>query len=314
MIYQTGAFNSVSVNTATDYGWGTYDANNDKVTGNGTLYGVELKDGSFKKIVLDSMASGTYYFRYADLNGGNLQQQTIVKSNYTNKSFAYFSLVNNATITAEVNGWDWVMTRYLTLLYTTSPPTPYTVGGILVNAGVEAVIADNINPITVDPNNYTLHKDSLTTIGHDWKRFTGSWSIEPNRVYFVKTQNNTLYQIEFLSFQGSSTGRAQFAKTNLGSIIGLDRIEHQDLAEIICSPNPASDFIRVVYTLRHRVDYVQVSLTDMTGRVVYTTALPSVKEGMNAATLALPDLPAAPYALTVKTDTDQYTEKVIIAQ
>lgn len=312
--WTNGAVNSVSPNTATNYGWGIYNQSTDKVTGNGTLYAVELKNGSYKKLVIDSMASGTYYFRYADLNGSNVQQQTIAKSNHSGKTLAYFSLTTNNTVTAEVAGWDWVFTRYRTLIHRTTPPTPYTVGGILLNRGVEAVIADNIDPATVNHNNYTPHHDSLTTIGHNWKSYSfgTGWSVASNRVYFVKTQNNDLYQIEFLSFQGSSTGQGQFAKTYLGKLIGLDQVEHQDLAGIQCFPNPASDQLQIVYTLRHRVDAVQVRLTDMTGRVVYETQLPSNQQGMHATHVSLPILPDGPYALTVHTTMDQYTKKIMI--
>lgn len=312
--WKMGAANSVTANTSTDYGWGTYDNIANKVIGNGTLYGVELKDGTYKKLVLDSMVSGTYYFQHANLDGSNAQQQTISKANHSGKTLAYFSFVTNNTVTAEVAGWDWVFTRYSTLLYTTNPPTPYTVGGLLLNTGVEAVLADNVNPATVDHRNYTLHNDSLTTIGHDWKFFdfgTG-WSVAPNRVYFVKTQNDDLYQIEFLSFQGSSTGQGQFAKTYLGKLIGLDQIDHQALGAIQCFPNPATDVLQVVYTLRQRVAAVDLRLTDRTGRVVYETVLPATQQGMHTTTLALPNLPAGPYALTLQTDRDQHTKKVII--
>lgn len=313
--WTSGAVNSVSPNTSTNYGWGSYQPTTHKVVGNGTLYAVQLKNGSYKKLVIDSLVSGAYYFRYADLNGSNLQQQTIAKSDHSGKTLAYFSLTTNGTVTAEVAGWDWVFTRYRTLIYRTNPPTPYNVSGILLNTGVEAVIADQINPATVDHNNYTPHDDSLTTIGHDWKSYSfgTGWSVASNRVYFVKTQNNDLYQIEFLSFQGSSTGQGQFAKTYLGKLVGLDQIEHQELAGLQCFPNPASDQLQVVYTLRHQVDAVQVRLTDMTGRTVYETQLPSNQQGMHAAHVSLPILPDGPYALTIHTTMDQYTKKIIIS-
>ena len=314
--WDVGAFNTISTGSPLDLGWGMYNTMTHQVVGGSKVYAITLKDGSHKKMMITSLSAGVYDFQYADLNGSNLQRKTIDKANFSGKTLAYFSFATGNTVTAEVAGWDWVFTRYQTDLYTTNPPTPYMVGGLLLNEGVEAVMADNVNPATVNHQNYTTSNDSLTLIGHNWKffDFSNGWAVEPNRVYFVKTNDNNLYQIEFLSFQGSSTGQGMFAKTYLGRIVGLDLSAHTELAAVECYPNPATDHINVVYSLRQNLQTARVTLTDMMGRIVLDRELEATNQGMNVATLPLLDVPSGTYALTVQTAADQFTQKVIVTR
>lgn len=314
--WKKGAFNTLASSSATDYGWGTYSFINHQINGGSVLYAVLLRDGSYRKVVIDNLSGGIYTFRYANLDGTNAQQQTVNKANFAGQTLAYFSFGSNSTVTVEPSDWDWVFTRYQTLLYSTNPPTAYMVSGILTNEGVSAVMADNVNPATVNHTNYTPTADSLTVIGHDWKsfNFSSGWSIAPNRVYFVQTADSNLYQIEFLSFQGSSTGQGTFAKTYLGKFISVDRIQNRILSAIKCFPNPTTDQLQIVYSLRQTVNAPQVTLTNAIGQTVHHQLLPSGKEGLNAATLFLPTLPSGFYHLTLQTGTDQYTQTIVVTQ
>ena len=46
-------------------------------------------------------------------------------------------------------------------------------------------------------------------IGHDWKDFdlgTFTWEVFDDLVYFIETPDNDIWQLQFIDFEGSSTG------------------------------------------------------------------------------------------------------------
>lgn len=312
--WSDGAFNSIkSPSNFADYGWGAYNMTNHKIEGT-ALYVIELSNGNQKKFMVDTLTNNTYYFRYADLDGSNLQQASVVKSDYPNQTLAYFSFATGRTISAEpTTSWDWVFTRYETNLHTTSPPTPYTVGGILINRNVEAVLADNIDPNTVDINNYTLTNDSLTLIGHDWKEFDfqQGWMIDSDRVYFIKASDSSLYKIRFIDFQGSSTGQGTFQKTFLGMWTSINTLQNNIFQQFEIFPNPATEQVNVTYSLVAPQEKVQISLTNMMGQVVLQ-ATANGKEGLNAAIINTSTLAKGNYILSVQTPKSIQSKKLVL--
>jgi len=310
-----GAFNSIKVvSNWADYGWGAYNLTNHQVEGT-SLYAIELGNGTYKKLFIDELAGGIYTFRYADFDGTNLQQKTIDKSAYPNQTLAYFSFATNNTVSVEPStGWDWVFTRYETTLYSSGAPMPYTVTGILTNENVEAVLADGINPTTVDHANYTTTTDSLTIIGHDWKTydFTNGWGVDADRVYFVKRADNSLYKIQFIDFQGSSTGQGTFVKTYIGQWTSIDNIQKESpLEQFQVFPNPASDFVNVTFSLEATQEEMQVQLRDVLGRLLFETTVNGVL-GLNALEVNVSKFERGNYILTLQSNRILKSESIII--
>ncbi len=310
-----GAFNSIKVaSNWADYGWGTYSLINHKVEGT-ALYAIELGNGSYKKLFIDELAGGIYSFRYANFDGTNLQQKTIDKSAYTNQTLAYFSFASNNTVTVEPNtGWDWVFTRYETTLYSMGVATPYTVTGILTNEKVEAVLADGIDPATVAAANYATTADSLTTIGHDWKLydFSNGWEVDADRVYFIKTADSTLYKIQFIDFQGSSTGQGTFLKTYVGQWTSIDNIQKDSpLEQFQVFPNPASDQVNITFSLAQAQEEMQVQLRDALGRLLFEKTINTVA-GLNALELNVSSFQAGNYMLSLQSDQVLKSQFIII--
>lgn len=312
--WSTGAFNTTKVaGNWADYGWGSYNMTNHQVIGT-RLYVVQIGSSTYKKMTIDSLANGVYHFRYADLDGSNLQQHSVDKSTYPNQTLAYFSFATNSASSAEpAGGWDFLLTRYETTLYSTGTPTPYTVGGILINQGVEAVLADGINPTTVDIANYTTHADSLTVVGHDWKSFSLStgWSVDNDRVYFVKTANDELYKIEFIDFQGSSSGIATFQKTYLGMWTSIERTPNSFITQLSTFPNPATTEINLTFSLNRSLEGAQLRLCNALGQVVYEQTM-DTQAGLNGAVIAVDHLSKGTYFLTLQVEDDLQTTAVII--
>jgi hypothetical protein len=310
-----GAFNTlkIALNWA-DYGWGVYNLTNHKVEGT-DLYAVELGNGSYKKLFIDELAAGIYSFRYADFDGTNLEQKTIDKSTYSNQTLAYFSFATNSTVTVEPSTeWDWVFTRYETILNNAGTPLPYTVTGILTNDKVEIAVADGINPATVNAANYTTAATSLTMIGHDWKTydFTTGWGVAANRVYFVKARDNSLYKIQFVDFQGSSTGQGTFVKTYIGQWTSIKNLQKNSLLEQFqVFPNPAFDYVNITFSLKQAQEKMQVQLRDVLGRLLFETTINGVS-GLNALELNVSNFETGYYTLSLQSDKVLKSKSIIL--
>lgn len=245
-----GAFNELRdpVNPL-DYGWGTYNFQTNQVLG-GAVYVVKLRNGEFRKFKIESLIGSTYTFKYANLDGSNEVSKTINKADHSGKTLAYFSFESGATVDVEPasGGFDLFYCRYITPLFDPGSMTyiPYAVTGVLSGRGVKVAKADGVNPATVT---YAEFKDSLRTeldvIGYDWKTFSGTaWSIDADRVFFLKTANNRVWKLQFIDFEGSTTGKAILEKTDLGTITAV-----QDPAALglgaLAYPNPVQDFLQV---------------------------------------------------------------------
>ncbi|MCY7328218.1 MAG: T9SS type A sorting domain-containing protein, partial [Saprospiraceae bacterium] len=268
-----GAFNEVrdSLN-AFDFGWGQYNFQTNQVNGN-AVYVVKLRNGQYRKLKIESLIGGTYTFKYANPDGTNLQTKTINKADHAGKTLAYFSFDTGATVDVEpAGGFDLLYCRYTTRLYDPGSMTTitYNVTGILHGRGAEVAEADGINPATVAYADYqdSLHSE-LDVIGHDWKAFSGTaWSVDADRVFFLRTAESRVWKLQFIDFEGSSTGKTILDKTDLGIITAV-----QDPAAVglkaLMYPNPVQDQLRVVLDVPTTLAKdAQLEVMDLQGRLV----------------------------------------------
>ena len=135
----------------TDLGWGNYSFITHYVTAD-SLFVVKLPSGSYKKLWIDRLASGVYYFTYADLDGSNEVSETVTKSDFTNKNFAYYSIDSQTELDREPanDSWDLLFTKYTTMLNYGGAQMPYGVTGVLSNAGVEVNKVSGIHKLEAD--------------------------------------------------------------------------------------------------------------------------------------------------------------------
>ncbi len=271
--WATGALNTIrDPDNPSDYGWGLYNTGTQTIEGD-MIYVVRLRNGQFRKLQVLSLANGIYTFKYARLNGADEVTATVNKTDYAGKTLAYYNLSTGELVDVEpAGGFDLVYERYITLLNIpgTMDYEPYAVTGILSGLGVEVAEADGVDPETVE---YTDWADSLSArqdvIGYDWKSFSGSaWSLDPDRVYFVRTADYRVWKVHFTAFGGSTTGITSFEKTDLGIILSADGA-NADALKALIYPNPATD---QVYLLLDGTDAAavngQVLAYDTYGRVV----------------------------------------------
>lgn len=311
--WANGAFNETrDVSNFADYGWGAYNMSSHIVEGT-KVYVIQLPSGDYKKIKIDSLVNGTYHFRYADLDGSNLETHTITKSDYADKTLVYFSLTSNAVVDAELASWDIVLTRYETTLDDgMGGTTPYGVSGILTNEGVEVTRANGVDPTTVEfaDHQANLHSDSLYIIGHDWKYydFTAGWTVSTDVVYFVKTTTDNVWKVQFIDFEGSSTGVARFEKTDLGLLSSIEEaITSQE--QLILYPNPVVDQTQLVFETTSFSGDMQVTIQDVTGRTIEQRII-AVQTGLNTHTFNLGHLTAGNYFLTLHSPQGPLTKKI----
>lgn len=306
--WEAGAFNHVG-NAADpfDLGWGSYSVVTHQVNGT-RVFVIKLRNGDYKKLKIESLISGVYSFRYADLDGENEVMKTVEKSAFSGKTLAYYSFETEAVVDLEPEEWDILFTRYYTSLPLddgTGTSIEYLVTGALINAGLEIAQVDGIDPATVDYSDYPeLFNDTLTVIGHDWKSFNLSdfqYSVPADRVYFIKKGSGAVWKVQFIDFEGASTGGFALEKSQVGTISSS-----QDLSKNFQSfrlfPNPAGKVINVNFELETRADQGQVQIMNQLGQVLWTENI-RIHEGMNSSSIPL-ELAGGAYYLTIQSGRD----------
>lgn len=312
--WSEGAFNSVKdAENSLDYGWGTYDFMTHVVNGT-RVFVINLRNGDSKKLFIESLASGTYTFRYADLDGSNEQTQTVKKADFADKTLAYFSFETNEVLDLEPEKWDFQFTRYVTPLDDGEGGIlDYNVTGILTNAGIEVAIADGIDPNTVDYRDYVERfSNRISTIGHDWKYFNldvFQWEMPTDRVYFVKTADDMLWQAQFIDFEGSSTGTAALQKTFLTEFTSIHD-SFKDLQSFEVFPNPTTDVLNVAFELNSNTQEGIIQISNSFGQVLQSQNS-LIQSGLNVHQIYL-DLPAGLYQLSLQVKDELITQSFFV--
>lgn len=240
-----GAFNERrNAGNPFDFGWGAYNPQTNQVVGN-AVYVIKLRNGQYRKFKIESLSGTTYTFKYANLDGTNESTKSLNKADHNGKILAYFSFeTGNPADVEPSGGFDLLYYRYITPLF--DPGTieyiPYAVTGILHGRGARVAEADGVNPNTVAFSDF---QDSLKTeldgIGYDWKSFSGTaWSVDQDRVFFLKTAEGRVWKLQFIDFEGSSTGKTILEKTDLGIIAAVKNPGIPNL-EVLAYPNPVVD-------------------------------------------------------------------------
>jgi len=295
--WQNGAFNGFKDDLdPSDYGWGFYDSGENEVIGI-RVFALKLRDGSWKKIKVESLTGGVYTMRYADLDGANESLVAIDKADYSGSPLAYFSFGTGTTV-ASPAGWDFLFTRYVAAIDPGGGNiTQYPVTGVLSGPGVEVAEAQYVDPATVDYQDYLDSFDThLDVIGQDWKYFdlnNFQWVIDDQRAFFAKMPNNDLWKLVFTGFSGSGTGTFTFEKTYLGQVSGVEDAQG-NFTDIGVFPNPVAEELNIAFSLAESRERIPLSIFNQLGQEVLQTTV-SGNAGMNVITLPASQLPGGVY-------------------
>lgn len=292
---------------AFDLGWGVYNQTTHVVTGD-SLFVLKLSDGTWKKLWIVKLQSGTYSFKYADLDHNNEKEKTIKKGDFENRNFGYFSILNEKQVDMEPSNKDWdiVFTKYIDAL---SPGVYYGVTGALCNIGVEVAQADEVDVSTVDYSIQTF-SETPNIIGHDWKSFdlsTYKYIVQDSLAYFVKDLSGNTWKIIFTGFAGSSTGKVYFTKE------AVHFVNVQEIASnkyLYTYPNPISPNASQINIHSNVEEDFEIQLLDINGKVLYANRK-NLNLGGNS--IALKEgLSQGIYFVRIIGDDAQFWNKVIV--
>ncbi len=247
-----------------DLGWGEYNMSTHTVAGT-KVYVID-DAGSFRKLRINSLATSTYSFTYADLDGSNENTAALVKTAFGGKNFGYFSFATGGTLDLEpaASTWDLLFTKYVSIILAPEP-TPYPVAGVLQNKDVLAMQVDGVP--TNDATWSSAELDSsINIIGSDWKIFNNStftYDYAENRTYFVQDRSFNIWKLIFTNYGGSSTGDITFTQ-ELVSSVGMEELA---TPELVVYPNPSRGGV-LNMVIGREVRNGQLSIIDRAGKLV----------------------------------------------
>jgi hypothetical protein len=300
-----------------DFGWGVYNPATQEIEGM-YVFIIEQRNGHYLKFQIQSLINGVYTFHYANLDGSGETVRTLDKADFAGKILAYFSFDTGASVDIEPSGgFDLLFCRYTTLIEAGGDTVPYLVTGILSAAGIEVAQADQVDPKTVQFQDYAESlSDSPDVIGYDWKYFDlGNfvWILSTDLVYFVKTRDDHVWKLQFVAFGGSANGNATFEKTDLG-IISAVNDPISPLSMFTLYPNPAVDQVNVVYALKSKpAAEVNFQVLNRDGQIIsrYNT---NAEEGLNAFTIPMIHSIPGLYYIKMVIGDQSYTDRVMVTQ
>jgi hypothetical protein len=162
----------------------------------------------FYQLVIDSLKHGTYYFRFAKLNGLNSLSGSVKKDASVN--YSWFSLSSGGSVVniePSKDSYDLLFTQYTTLLYTDlGEAYPYLVTGVLLNRSDVVAVKDSIHDfttVTLQDVITTPLSPALDVIGYDWKTFSfdaGSYTVRTGIFYVIKDASGYYYKLRFVGF------------------------------------------------------------------------------------------------------------------
>ena len=299
-----GAFENNSLGHP-DYGWGVYNMINHNVTGD-SLYIIKTINGNWKKIWIQELTTaGEYIFKFANLDGSNEITQSILKTNYTDKNFIYFSIDQNTIIDREPisSEWDITFTKYISPVQA----TPYPVTGVLTNSNTEVAKATGVtDPLTYfDYSNHNFNNE-INSIGYDWKSYQGSFVVDANRCYFIKDKNENIWRLVFNSFDGMSTGNIEF---NTELIFNTSSVNINKTNSLNIFPNPTTQNTNLIFDFEEEC---LINIYDISGLKVYTKQLNSV--GLELINLPTENFDAGLYFLVVYKENRVLAKEKLIVQ
>lgn len=311
--WELGALNA-NANAADyfDFGWGDYIQGMHSVIGS-EVYVLAFPDTTFKKIKIDSLAGAgnIYYFRIADLDGSNLVLDTLDKTDYADRLFAYYDVQTNTATDREpaLDNWDFLFSTDLTPTVIPNYGTVYNAGTVYANPNTGITKYTDVDVATFDAFSYTGFDSSLTVIGSDYRyNNMGPWAITDSTVYFVAAQAGGYYKLVFTAFGGNSNGVIKFNKTYTEqSTTGVNELSL--ISELGVYPNPATDKATLSFTTVEATE-LNVHVLDMSGRSLFNTTF-NTTAGVQSLNIPTANLQSGAYIILVDDGSSISTQKLM---
>lgn len=315
--WEFGAFNRAA-GAFPDFSWGVYNPVTKVVEGD-SLYLLEVTNGAnktYKKLLIQDKNFGVWHFRYADIDGANEVNDSIVASNANAKNLDYYSILTGTTVAREpdsVKNWDIVFKRYHELLAPTFD-TYYPVTGIWAaskDVKVAEVEKESVTTFDYKTLAAAAYKTEANIIGADWKFFdmgVFQWKLRDSLAYYIKGQNGATWRVYFTAFGGQATGKTVFNKTQLSPGTSVNPID--PIASLGIYPNPASNNIEVVFENRDNSVKNTLRIYNIAGQVVVQQNVDATP-GLHAKAINVSSLKAGVYIVSLENGGQVITQKLI---
>ncbi len=312
--WSAGAFNLIAdPSNPFDMGWGNYDVVTHSTTGT-KVFVIEKRDGTMLKLMVESLVDGVYTIKYANLDGSNEQTAEISKMAFGQRALVYFSFDSNEAVDLEPSTWDLMFTRYKSFVENPGQEgefLDYGVTGVLCNTDMLVASASGIDPTTANHEDYAFSSD-IDAIGSDWKTYIApTWVIFDDVVYWVKTQADELWKVQFLDFEGSATGTITLEKTFLGTFTSTESTnELQSENSLILYPNPSQGTLNLAIESKDGNKSIDLTIYNQLGQRMDFYQLPA-GTGLNVHRLNL-DYPAGFYRAEILVDGQQMVRSFVL--
>lgn len=293
-----------------DYGWGLY-------TGGGTLIGkriffIRLLDGRLKKIWIKRLDSGdTYTIRLANPDNSEDTTFQLRKSDYRGKRFFYYDLrtMRSLDLDPPAEEWDLLFTKYSARL---APGVFYPVTGVLTSGDIQVAKAGPVDTGTADYRQYSF-STNISAVGYDWKSYDPvqfQYEIKDSTLYWLMRPDSSIYRLIFTSFEGASSGNLSFNLKKLRTSTGVG--EEINTMAFDFYPNPASDRLHVMLSLKRAPEQLLLQIVDMQGKTLLMRSFPGLNSGMQVLELPLVSLPAGAYLLLLDDGKEMISRKLFV--
>lgn len=285
-------------------GWGNYNPVTHTIIG-ARIYAIEDAEGGFRKLRINSLASGTYSFTYAGIDGADQQDATLLKSAFSGKNFGYYSFATGGTVDPEpmAADWDLLFTKYISMV-----PTAYPVTGVLQNKEVTAMQVDDV-PTSEAMWNSADMDTAINVIGSDWKSFnmtTFQYEYAQDRTYFVQDRASNIWKLVFTGYGGSANGDITFNQELVSSV----SVGEETSDRLAVYPNPVVNG-QLNMVLGQEVRLGRLSILDRAGRLVHTQVVNGAGS-LSMTSVDLGSLPAGLYMARLEAEGRLLTARIVV--
>jgi hypothetical protein len=319
----TGAFTTNrDLSNPFDFGWGVYDMSTHNLNGD-SLYLVKAGSIFYQLWIQKYQSIGNvgYWFRIAKWDGtGDVSDSIKRTAPYNDRLFAYYNMATGQFLDREPSRSNWhiMFTQYLKDRVFGANPNKYqNYVGVLSNLNVKVAKVTGVNPSTVTSANYMTYTPNASaftnTIGDDWKRFAGMWTVAPDTSYIIIPDTaggqQEYYHLQFTRFDGTATGKIVFETRKLATVsLGVSDV-NGSMAQYSIYPNPAQNVVNIMVDAKHADNNTVLAVTDITGKVVVNQRV-QLSAGVNAYSVNMSAFPAGMYIVTVNNSQLKIAEKV----
>lgn len=308
--------NSSFANGSAQYGWGIYSGPPLHQVIGTRIFLIKTSAGTWKKMWVinqaGSQSTSTLNIRFANLDGTGQVNRAVLKTQ-AGKNFVYYDIDGDVRKDVEPNAgtYDLVFTRWKTNL-----GTWMAVSGVINAPGVYSSKVSGLSAAAAESALFEDHPivdSSITVIGDGWKGLSGpGYVVWDSLTYFIADASSNIWQLSFTKFKtgsGANIGEYVFKKRKIAT---ASIEENESVSAWTVFPNPAADFVSVVFN-SSKSDMGQFNLLDLNGRQVMTENIP-MTAGLNqySIDLASRNLPTGIYVATLRAGNVLKTTKLII--